>query len=158
MLVFIQEFFCVYKIVGHGHRWYERARRIFKIENNGRIVWCRNTVNHKEIGLTCTQNAFWRFNDPVEAGLDVPGCELGAIMKFDVVTDFESKSLAAICWLRDVTDAEVAFEVGGRCRIGGIDPDQNAIVLRKRVYRPESCFSVSVGCLLYTSPSPRDRG
>ena len=66
-------------------------------------------------------------------------------MKFDVVTDFESKSLAVICCLRDVADTEIASEVGGRCRIGGIDPDQNAIVLRKRMYSPESCFPVSVG-------------
>ncbi len=139
----VEDFLLVDPGVGVGERRDEGAGREFEAKHDSVRVGCLDRVDHDVEGLPCAGDAGRRADDLAPAGGDVGGGQRRAVMPFDAVADLEGVGLAAIGRGRHL-GAEIADEIGRRGRVVRVDPDQDAVVRRRRVHRGVGGLAVAI--------------
>ena len=121
----------------------KRRCRKFQFEHDGSGIGCGDRIDHRVNAGPRTEDAGCGIDDGVPARGDVRGGELGAVMPFDAIADFERPGFPLVGRFRHL-GAQVAHEIVGRCGVLRIDANQHAVEWSDRVHRCEGDFTVSV--------------
>ena len=121
----------------------EGAGREFEMEHDGRGIGRLDLVDHQVIGGARAEHPLAREDDLVPAGRHIGGGQRRTVMEFDAVADLEGVGPPGVGRLRHLA-AQIADEIGGRCRVVRVDPDQQAVERRGAVRRGVGAFAVSV--------------
>ena len=141
--ILVEDFLFVDEIERVGERRQKRARRKFKVKDDGARVGRLDFVDHQIITGPCAQFAAGGKNNLIVAGGNVGGSQWRTVVEFDVSTDLKGVGSAILSWLRHL-GAEVADEMGYVRRVVRVDADQNAVERRDRMHRRVSALAVAV--------------
>ena len=121
----------------------ERTGREFEAEHHGRGIGRLDLVDHQVVGGACAQHPRGRKGEVLPACRHILGGERRAVMEFDVRAYLESVGPVVVGRLRHL-GAQIADDVGRRCRVCRIDPNEDAVVRRHRMHRRVGALAMSI--------------